>query len=113
MVPSQKRKKIEIDENPVNKSSDIIGMFPTVMIAPNDHAIIMEGSEARRKFIDSIISQIDKTYLLHLLDYNKALKQRNRLLKQYPLPLGQLQGWSEIFCVHGQELTLQRKAYMA
>ncbi len=78
-----KRKKINIDENPVGKASEIIGMFPTVLIAPNDHALIMEGGESRRKFIDSIISQYNKSYLLDLLDYNRALKQRNKLLKQF------------------------------
>ncbi len=78
-----KRKKIVIDENPVNKAAEIIGQFPVVLIAPNDHGLIMEGGETRRKFIDSIISQLDSSYLLGLLDYNRALKQRNKLLKQF------------------------------
>lgn len=78
-----KRKKINIDKNPVDKSADIIGMFPIVLIAPNDHALITDGGGTRRKFFDSIISQFDKPYLLNLIDYNHALKQRNRLLKQF------------------------------
>jgi DNA replication and repair protein RecF len=78
-----KRKKMLIDRNPVNKATEIIGLFPTVLIAPNDHSLIMEGGETRRKFIDSIISQLDKSYLIDLVEYNQALKQRNRLLKQF------------------------------
>jgi len=78
-----KRKKITIDKNPVEKSSDIIGLFPVVLIAPNDHALISDGGGTRRKFFDSIISQFNKPYLLSLIDYNHALKQRNRLLKQF------------------------------
>jgi DNA replication and repair protein RecF len=78
-----KRKKILIDDNPVNKATEIIGLFPTVLIAPSDHALIMEGGETRRRFIDSIISQLNQVYLLDLIDYNRALKHRNKLLKQF------------------------------
>lgn len=78
-----KRKKIQIDKNPVEKATEIIGMFPIVLIAPNDHALIAEGGETRRKFFDSTISQLNKSYLINLMDYNHALKQRNTLLKQF------------------------------
>ncbi len=78
-----KRKKIQIDENPLERSADIIGMYPVVLMAPGDHELVMEGSEMRRKFIDSIIAQIDRNYLIHLLDYNQALKQRNQLIRHF------------------------------
>jgi DNA replication and repair protein RecF len=78
-----KRKKIIINENPVNKAAEIIGQFPVVLIAPNDYGLIMEGGDTRRKFIDRIISQLNSAYLLDLMDYNHALKQRNNLLKQF------------------------------
>jgi len=78
-----KRKKMLIDKNPIDKASDIIGMFPVVLIAPNDHSLISEGGETRRKFFDSILSQLDKSYLIDLIDYNRALKHRNSLLKQF------------------------------
>ncbi len=78
-----KRKKIQIDENPLERAADIIGMYPVVLIAPSDHELIMEGSEMRRKFIDSIMAQIDKNYLMQLLEYNQALKQRNQLIRQF------------------------------
>jgi DNA replication and repair protein RecF len=58
-----------------------IGLFPVVMISPEDSSLIMEGSEERRKFLNSVISQYDKSYLEDMIAYNKLLSQRNRLLK--------------------------------
>ena len=78
-----KKKKIQINKNAVAKSAEFIGEFPSVLIAPNDHALISEGGETRRKYFDSIISQLNREYLINLIDYNHALKQRNRLLKQF------------------------------
>lgn len=63
--------------------SDHIGLIPLVMISPSDADLISEGSEIRRKFIDTILSQYDKTYLDQLIDYNKILAQRNALLKRF------------------------------
>ncbi|CAN5511449.1 DNA replication and repair protein RecF [soil metagenome] len=67
------------------KISDHIGQFPVVMIAPDDTDIIREGSDARRRFLDSIISQINSAYLENLILYNHYLKQRNSLLKHFAL----------------------------
>ncbi len=67
--------------NEYQKLSDHIGKYPVVLIAPDDTDLVKEGSEARRKFFDSIISQLDHSYLESLIQYNHALKQRNSLLK--------------------------------
>lgn len=63
------------------KLSDHIGKYPVILIAPDDVDLIKEGGEARRKFFDSIISQLDGNYLENLLAYNHILKQRNGYLK--------------------------------
>jgi DNA replication and repair protein RecF len=47
--------------------------------------LIVEGSETRRKFMDSVISQLDSQYLQHLIQYQKVLNQRNALLKYFAL----------------------------
>lgn len=73
-----KRNKKEYD-----RLSDHIGLYPLVLIFPGDVQLILGGSEERRKFVDSVIAQFDKEYLYRLLDYNKALQQRNALLKQF------------------------------
>lgn len=65
------------------KFSDHIGKYPVVMITPDDVSLIREGSEARRRFIDSILSQIDRVYLENLLQYNHVLRQRNNLLAMF------------------------------
>ena len=67
------------------KFSDHIGFLPLVIISPADRDLITEGSETRRKFIDSVISQSDKIYLKNLINYNKTLSQRNSLLKYFAL----------------------------
>jgi len=62
---------------------DHIGLLPVVMISPADRDLISEGSEVRRKFIDSVISQSDSSYLKSLIQYNKTVSQRNHLLKYF------------------------------
>ncbi len=54
-----------------------------MIISPADRDLIIEGSDTRRKFIDSVISQSDKNYLSNLINYNKILSQRNSLLKYF------------------------------
>ena len=62
--------------------SDHIGKYPMVIISPADRDLIVEGSETRRKFLDSVIAQTDREYLELLIRYNRVLLQRNTLLKQ-------------------------------
>ncbi len=66
-----------------DKFSDHIGNFPLVIISPSDRDLIVEGSETRRKFMNGVISQQDRTYLQKLVNYNKVLSQRNALLKYF------------------------------
>jgi len=68
-----------------DKFSDHIGFLPLVIISPADRDLIIEGSDTRRKFMDGVISQSDKTYLQQLISYNKVLIQRNALLKYFAL----------------------------
>lgn len=60
-----------------------IGLLPLVIISPADRDLIIEGSDVRRKFMDGVISQSDKSYLQALINYNKVLSQRNALLKYF------------------------------
>ncbi len=66
-----------------DKFSDHIGYLPLVIISPADRDLIVEGSDIRRKFMDSVISQSDKSYLQTIINYNKVLAQRNSLLKYF------------------------------
>lgn len=60
-----------------------IGLIPLVMVSPEDSQLIAEGSDERRRFMDVVIGQTDRSYLEHLNQYNALVKQRNALLKQY------------------------------
>ena len=75
------KKIVKIDGNEAKKLSDHIGNYPLVLVAPNDVEIIWGGGELRRKFFDSLISQLDKRYLEELIIYTNQLKQRNSLLR--------------------------------
>ena len=76
------KKDFTCNEAPYEKLSHHIGVLPCVMIAPDDIEIINGSSELRRKYIDTILCQLDKEYLQHLINYNKILQQRNSFLKQ-------------------------------
>ncbi|MBU3822623.1 DNA replication and repair protein RecF [Flavobacteriaceae bacterium XHP0103] len=84
-VKRGQKKVIKRNGKAYDKFSDHIGFLPLVIISPADRDLIIEGSDTRRKFIDSVISQSDKTYLTHLINYNKVLAQRNALLKYFAL----------------------------
>lgn len=77
------RKKFLYNKKEYDRLADHIGQFPLVMISPADRDLINEGSDVRRRYIDSVISQFDKLYLDDLINYNKALNQRNALLKSF------------------------------
>ncbi|MEO6488639.1 MAG: DNA replication and repair protein RecF [Ferruginibacter sp.] len=76
------RKELSLNDVPYDKFSSHIGLLPVVMIAPDDIELITGSSDSRRKFIDTVISQIDPAYLQQLIIYNKILQQRNSLLKR-------------------------------
>jgi DNA replication and repair protein RecF len=76
------KKEIVLNQENYSKFSQHIGKFPVVFVAPDDILLVTGGSEERRKFIDTIISQVDPQYLTHLIQYNRVLQQRNGLLKQ-------------------------------
>jgi len=75
------RKIVKRNKKEYDRLSEHIGLIPVVMITPNDSTLITEGSEERRRLIDTIISQYNKNYLEQLILYNRTLQQRNRLLK--------------------------------
>ena len=79
------KKVLKRNGKPYEKFSDHIGFIPLVIISPADRDLIVEGSETRRKFMDSVISQLDVQYLQKLIQYQKVISQRNALLKYFAL----------------------------
>ena len=77
------RKEVFVNDVSYERFSSHIGRFPCVMIAPDDIEMITGFSEQRRRFIDTVLSQMDAGYLQELIIYNKVLLQRNSLLKSF------------------------------
>lgn len=77
------KKVIKRNGKEYERMADHIGHLPLVIISPSDRDLILEGSEVRRRFVDGVIAQSDKLYLDDLLAYNRALSQRNSLLKYF------------------------------
>lgn len=78
-----RKKRFKRNNKDYKKLSEHIGLLPVVMVSPNDSVLITGGSDERRKYMDSVISQYDKPYLQHIIKYNRALMQRNQLLKDF------------------------------
>lgn len=81
IIRENNRKEMQRNGEDYKKFSSHIGHFPAVMIAPDDVELITGNSDVRRKFIDTLLSQIDNKYLSFLIEYNKVLLQRNSFLK--------------------------------
>ena len=77
------KKQFKRNTKVYKKLQEHIGLLPLVMITPSDVSLILGGSDERRKFMDGVISQYNQNYLDDLLKYNRALVQRNNLLKQF------------------------------
>jgi len=80
---TDQRKLFKFNQKENERLADHIGLFPLVMVSPYDRDLINEGSDIRRRYLDGVIAQFDKTYLDNLINYNKALAQRNALLKHF------------------------------
>lgn len=76
------KKEIYANEVEYDRVVDHIGKYAAVMVAPDDLELVNGGSEERRKWIDGILSQVDKEYMDCLMRYQKVLLQRNAWLKQ-------------------------------
>ncbi len=110
------RKKFLYNKKEYERLADHIGKFPLVMISPSDRDLINEGSEVRRRYIDSVISQFDKLYLDDLINYNKALNQRNALLKSFAerryFDLESLEIWNEQMEKLGTTIFHRRQSFL-
>lgn len=81
-VSSKGEKKIRRDDKPYQKISEHVGVLPVVMVSPSDVSMVSESGDERRKFVNSVLSQMDREYLSAMQQYNRLLMQRNRMLKE-------------------------------
>ena len=110
------KKVVREEGQEYTKISDHIGKYPVVLIAPDDTELVKEGSEERRRFFDTIISQLDKQYLEALIRYNYALKQRNILLKMFgegrPFDAVALESYDHILIQTGTSIFKRRQEFI-
>jgi len=115
-VKRNQKKQFKRNKKEYEKLANHIGLFPVVMISPNDVNIILDGSEERRRFMDNVISQTDSGYLEELMVYNRHLLNRNALLKQIAVTRkydpALLQIFDEQLVASGNRLFNKRKAFM-
>jgi DNA replication and repair protein RecF len=77
------KKEFSVNDVQYDKLAKHVGTLPAVIIAPDDVEIIIGGSEGRRRYLDTVICQLDNEYLQQLIIYNKVMLQRNSLLKRF------------------------------
>ena len=110
------KKQFKRNKKVYEKLAEHIGLIPLVMISPADTLLILEGSDVRRRFLDLIISQYDRTYLDSLILYNKAVSQRNRLLKKFMeirrFEEDSLLIWDEQLIRYGEPIYEARKSFL-
>lgn len=82
-IDEQGKKRITVDEIPISRMGELMGVVNTVYFSPDEMKLIKESPSDRRKFMDVSLCQRDKLYFYKLLEYNKLLVQRNKLLKNY------------------------------
>lgn len=115
--PNEGKKIIKKNDKPYNKIADHIGYLPSVIISPYDANLISDGGESRRKFLDSVISQVDVEYLHNLIRYQKTLQQRNSLLKSFQknnyFDAESLSIYDQPLIAHGEILHEKRKNFIS
>ena len=112
-IKHRQKKQFKRNKKEYERLSDHIGLLPLVLVSPSDSGLISEGSDERRKFVDGVISQYNKTYLNQLLQYNNALKQRNALLKaENPIDESILDIWEDQMANYGTYIYEQRKQFI-
>lgn len=110
------KKQFKRNSKVYKKLQDHIGLLPLVMLTPSDVDLILGGSDERRKFMDGVISQYNQQYLDDLIKYNRALAQRNNLLKQFYAERyfdGELlEIWNMQLVEHGSRIHGERKKFV-
>lgn len=110
------KKQFKRNKKEYQRLADHIGLFPLVMISPADSELITEGSESRRRFMDSVIAQFDREYLEQLISYNKVVSHRNAVLKQFArsgrFDKDSLEIWDEQLLSLGEKVYDKRKDFI-
>ena len=98
LVPNEVNKKvILLDQKPIRRFSDMMGCLQCVIFSPEDLGLIREGPSLRRRYLDMMISQVNRGYFIALQQYRSGLEQRNALLKTMRQNASDYTGMLEVF----------------
>jgi DNA replication and repair protein RecF len=93
------KKTVAVNGGELDRISELVGMFPSVILSPEQYGIVAGGPAERRKFLDIVLCQVSPAYLADVVEYRRVLRQRNKLLLDARLngtiPGGALQPWTE------------------
>ena len=107
------KKHFKRNKKEYKRLSEHIGLIPLILVSPSDSMIIDGTSEERRRFIDMVVSQYDNTYLTSLVAYNKALQQRNALLRMEEEPdPALLEVWEMQMAKEGERVFERRRLFV-
>jgi len=80
-MSSKGDKKVKRDDKVYQKVSEHVGVLPVVMVSPSDVSMVSESGDERRRFVNAVLSQMDREYMNSMQQYNRLLLQRNKMLK--------------------------------
>ncbi len=107
-VKRGQKKVFRRNKKDYERLSEHVGLLPIVMVSPADNNLITGGSEERRRFMNEVISQYDHRYLRDMIGYNRALEQRNALLKKFAesrrFDADMLEVWNEQLIMAGNHI---------
>lgn len=109
-------KEIRLNRIPIQTYGDLIGKALVIVFSPDDLALVKEGPQERRKFLDREISSVSPAYYHSLIKYHKILKQRNKLLKTLqfnPSQRDTLSHWDDQLCASGADLVVRRLQFVS
>lgn len=107
------KKHFKRNKKEYRRLSEHIGLIPIVVVSPSDTLLIEGGSEERRRLMDMVISQYDHGYMEAMNRYNKALQQRNAMLKQEEEPnIDVISLFEEQMAIEGERIYQARKAFV-
>jgi DNA replication and repair protein RecF len=109
MYWSARERSLSLDNRPVRKLADYLGVLRTVVFCTEDSLLIKGPGRARRRFLDLLLSQTYPAYLPLLQRYTQALRSRNALLKQSSIDPAALEGFSRELVSAGEEIIRLRR----
>ena len=108
------KKKLMVNGVP-RRLVDFSGNFKTVLFGPWDMDLVTESPSLRRKFLDTVLSQVDREYRRSVLSYEKGVRQRNRLLfriREEGVSRSQLSFWNQLLIKNGDYINRCRREFI-